>query len=84
MATLTADRPAPTRFSTRPARDIRPKAPGTMFAPVAEVRETPTALVIRIRLPKGDLELSVPKAALCEPGPINTHHSPGNPDATPC
>jgi hypothetical protein len=84
MATLTANRPAPTRFSTRSARNVRPKAPGTTFAPVAEVRETRTALVIRVRLPKGDLELSVPKAALCEPAPINRHHGPGNPDATPC
>jgi hypothetical protein len=86
MATLTANGAAPTRLSSRrPCSGISPKAPRTMFAPVAEVRETPTDLVIRVRLQQGALELCVPKHALCEPRPLNTHQIPGsNPDATPC
>jgi hypothetical protein len=86
MATPTANGAAPTRLSSRrPRSGIRPKAPGTMFAPVAEVRETPTDLVIRVRLQQGALELSVPKRTLCEPRLIPTQAIPGsNPDATPC
>ena len=86
MATLTENGAAPTRLSSRRARSgMRPKAPGTMFAPVAEVRETPTDLVIRVRLQQGALELSVPKRALCEPRPFHARAIPGaNPDATPC
>jgi hypothetical protein len=69
----------------RPPSGIRPQAPATLFAPVAEVRETSTDLVIRVRLQQGALELTVPKRALCEPRLINTHDIPGsNPDATPC
>jgi hypothetical protein len=86
MATLTVNGAAPTRLSSRrPRSGTNPKAPGTTFAPVAEVRETPTDLVIRVRLQQGALELSVPKRALCEPRPMNARGIPGsNPDATPC
>jgi hypothetical protein len=85
MATLTANGTAPARLTRRPRSGIRPKASGTTFAPVAEVRETPTDLVVRIRLQQGAIELCVPKRALCEPRPLNTREIPGsNPDATPC
>lgn len=86
MTTLIANGTAPARLTRRrPRSGIRPKASGTRLAPVAEVRETPTDLVIRIRLQQGAIELCVPKRALCELRPIDTLDIPGsNPDATPC
>jgi len=61
------------------------KAPVTVLSPVAEVRETPTDVVVRVRLQQGALELSVPKRALCDPHPAKRSSIPGaNPDATPC
>ena len=72
-------------MATLTANGAAPAAPGSLLAPVAEVHETPTDLVIRVRLQQGALELCVPKRALCETRQINTHHIPGsNPDATPC
>ena len=85
MATLTANGAAGAKVPSRPRSGTRPKAPRTVLSPVAEVRETPTDLVIRVRLGQGALELCVPKRALCESRPINSHRIPGsNPDATPC
>jgi hypothetical protein len=86
MATLTANGTAPARLSGRRRRSgIRPQVPRKTFTPVAEVRETPTDLVIRVRLQQGAIELCVPKRALCELRPIDTLDIPGsNPDATPC
>ncbi len=80
MASLSAHRAGPTRLSSRrPPNGIRPKASRPTFSSVAEVRETPTDLFIRVRLEQGALELSVPKRALV------TSRTPGsNPDATPC
>lgn len=85
MATMTPSRAAP-RFSSRRSRNgVRQRTPGTVLPPVAEVHETPTDLVIRVRLQQGVLELSVPKRALSESRQIEMHHIPGsNPDATPC
>jgi hypothetical protein len=86
MATLTANGTAPASLPRRrPRSSIRSKAPGATFASVAEVRETPTDLVIRVRLHQGAIELCVPKRALCELRPIDTLDTLGsNPDATPC
>ena len=50
-----------------PVLELKPrprrKAPAVL-SPVAEVHETPTDVVIRVRLQQGALELSVPKRAL--------------------
>jgi hypothetical protein len=68
----------------RSANGSRRKAPETVLSPGVEVHETPTDLVVRVRLQQGALELSVPKRALSV-----THSDEGvipgaNPDATPC
>lgn len=85
MATLTRRRAAPGSFPSRTRHVGRRETPKAVLPPVAEVHETPTDLVIRVRLQQGALELSVPKRALCEPRQDNTRHTPGsNPDATPC
>jgi hypothetical protein len=69
----------------RSANGFRRKAPVTVLSPVAEVHETPTDVVVRVRLQQGALELSVPKRALSDPRPVKQHRVPGaNPDATPC
>ena len=66
----------------RSARGVRHEAPATVLSPVAEVHETPTDVVVRVRLEHGALELSVPKRALADTRRSTT---PGaNPDATPC
>ena len=68
----------------RPANGRRRKAP-TILSPVAEVHETPTEVVVRVRLQQGALELSVPKRALCDARPAQKNVVPGaDPDATPC
>jgi hypothetical protein len=70
-----------------PVLELKPprrKAP-TVLSPVAEVHETPTDIVVRVRLEQGALELSVPKRALCDTRPESKNVVPGgNPDATPC
>jgi len=71
-----------------PVLDLKPrprrKAP-TVLSPVAEVYETPTDIVVRVRLEQGALELSVPKRALRDTRPESKNVVPGgNPDATPC
>jgi hypothetical protein len=68
----------------RSANGLRQRAPGTVFSPVAEVHETPTEVVVRVRLQQGALELSVPKRALCEPRTGRSVTPGTNPDATPC
>ena len=55
-----------------------------MLSPVAEVHETPTDIVVRVRLQQGALELSVPKRALCDTRPTGSSIPGANPDATPC
>ena len=68
----------------RSANGHRRRAP-TILSPAAEVHETPTDLVIRVRLQQGALELSVPKRALWDAHPARKNVVPGaNPDATPC
>jgi hypothetical protein len=65
---------------TAPVLELKP-----LLSQVAEVHETPTDIVVRIRLQQGALELSVPKRALCETRPALKNVVPGaNPDATPC
>ena len=77
VATETLERSSRNRTRRQP--------PKTVLAPVAEVRETTTDLVVRVRLQQGALELSVPKRALSAPRSEEQHHIPGsNPDATPC
>ena len=71
-----------------PVLELKPRplreAP-TVLSPVAEVHETPTDIVVRVRLQQGALELSVPKRALCDTRPALKNVVPGaNPDATPC
>ena len=63
---------------------LRHKAPATVLSPVAEVRETPTDIVVRVRLQQGALELSVPKRALSDPRRVKSVIPGSNPDATPC
>jgi hypothetical protein len=84
MATHTNGATPVLELKPRPAKGLRRKAP-TILSPVAEVHETPTDIVVRVRLQQGALELSVPKRALRETRPELKSHVPGgNPDATPC
>ena len=55
-----------------------------VLSPVAEVHETPTDLVVRIRLQQGALELSVPKRALTDARPEQDDVPGADPDAAPC
>jgi hypothetical protein len=55
-----------------------------VLSPVAEVHETPTDVVVRVRLQQGALELSVPKRALSDPRTGRSVTPGTNPDATPC
>jgi hypothetical protein len=82
MATHSGNGAAPVlELKPRPAKSR--EAP-TALSPVTEVHETPTDLVVRIRLQQGALELSVPKRALADARP-DQHDVPGaNPDAAPC
>jgi hypothetical protein len=55
-----------------------------VLSSAAEVHETPTDIVVRVRLQQGALELSVPKRALFD-ARLARSVTPGtNPDATPC
>ena len=56
----------------------------TVLSPVAEVHETPTDVVVRIRLQQGALELSVPKRALTNARPAQDDVPGANPDAAAC
>jgi hypothetical protein len=54
------------------------------LAEKAQVYEAGDALVVRVRLAEGPLELRIPKAAV-DPRLHRHHRIPGcNPDATPC
>jgi hypothetical protein len=85
MAAHSSNGAAPVlELKPRSRSGYRRKAP-TILSPAAEVHETPTDLVIRVRLQQGALELSVPKRALCDTRPAPRNVVPGsNPDATPC
>ena len=84
MATHNGNGAAPVLdLKPQAANGLRRKAP-PVLPPVAEVHETPTGVVVRIRLQQGALELSVPKRALAEARP-DQHDIPGaNPDAAAC
>lgn len=56
----------------------------TVLSPVAEVHETPTDIVVRIRLQQGALELSVPKRALSDARPEQDDVPGADPDAAAC
>ena len=85
MATHSGNGAAPVlELKPRSPKILRRKAP-TVLSPVAEVHETPTDIVVRVRLQQGALELSVPKRALREARPAPGNIVPGaDPDATPC
>ena len=68
----------------RSANGARRRVPVTVLSPVAEVHETPTDVVVRVRLQQGALGLSVPKRALFDPRPARSGIPGTNPDATPC
>ena len=83
MATHGTNGAAPV-LELKPRSGFRRKAPRTVLSPVAEVHETPTDVVVRVRLEQGALELSVPKRALCDTPRARSATLGGNPDATPC
>ena len=85
MAAHSSNGAAPVlELKPRTANGHRRQAP-RILSPVTEVHETPTDLVIRVRLQQGALELSVPKRALGDARPAQKNVVPGsNPDATPC
>jgi hypothetical protein len=85
MATHGSNCAAPVlELKPRSVNGSRRKAPVTVLSPGVEVHETPTDLVVRVRLQQGALELSVPKRALCDPRPVRSVTPGSNPDATPC
>jgi hypothetical protein len=85
MATQCRNGAAPIlELKPRSGSDFRHEAPRTMLSPVAEVHETPTDVVVRVRLQQGALELSVPKRALRDTRPTRSATPGANPDATPC
>ena len=85
MATHRRNSAAPVlELKPRSGNGFRRTAPRTVLSPIAEVHETPTDVVVRVRLQQGALELSVPKRALCDTRPIGSSIPGANPDATPC
>ena len=85
MATHGRNGAAPVlELKPRSSNGFRRKAPRTVLSPAVEVHETPTDVVVRVRLQQGALELSVPKRALCDTRPIRSAIPGANPDATPC
>ncbi len=87
MATRTSNGAAPVvDLKPRSPNGSRRRAPVRALAPVAEVHETPTDVVVRVRLQQGALELSVPKRALSDAYRVeHTVTTPGsNPDAAAC
>ena len=84
MAAHSSNGAAPVlELKPRSANGHRRKAP-TILSPVAEVHETPTDIVVRIRLQQGALELSVPKRALTDARPEQDDVPGANPDAAAC
>ena len=67
-----------------PSRNGHRETAPTVLSPVAEVHETPTDLVVRIRLQQGALELSVPKRALTDARPERDDVPGADPDAAAC
>ena len=85
MATQHGNGGAPVLELNPPSRNGHRRTAPAVLSPVAEVHETPTDIVVRIRLQQGALELSVPKRALCDARPAQKNVVPGaDPDATPC
>ena len=67
-----------------PSRNGHRRTAPTVLSPVAEVHETPTDIVVRIRLQQGALELSVPKRALTDARPAQDDVPGADPDAAAC
>jgi hypothetical protein len=67
-----------------PSRNGHRQTAPTVLSPVAEVHETPTDIVVRIRLQQGALELSVPKRALTDARPEQDDVPGADPDAAAC
>ena len=85
MATHCTNGAAPVlQLKPRSANGVRRGVPAPVLSPVAEVHETPTDVVVRVRLQQGALELSVPKRVLFDPRPARSVTPGTNPDATPC
>ena len=85
MATHRRSSAAPIlELKPRPGNGFRREVPRTALSRVAEVHETPTDVVVRVRLQQGALELSVPKRALYDTRPTGSAMPGANPDATPC
>ena len=86
MATPTSNGAAPVlELKPRSPNRLGRTAPTKVLSPVAEVHETPTDVVVRIRLQQGALELSVPKRALRDTRRVRENAVPGsNPDAAAC
>jgi hypothetical protein len=85
MATHGRNGAAPVlELKPRSGNGFRRKAPRTVLSPAVEVHETPTDVVVRVRLQQGALELSVPKRALRDTRPTRSAIPGANPDATPC
>ena len=85
MATHGTNGGAPVlELTPRSANGSRRKAPVTVLSPGVELHETPTDLVVRVRLQQGALEVSVPKRALRDTRPVRSVTPGSNPDATPC
>lgn len=82
MATHSSNGAAPV-LELKP-RTVKSRKAPTILAPVAEVHETPTDVVVRIRLQQGALELSVPKRALSDARPLPDDVPGANPDAAAC
>ena len=85
MATHGTNGAAPVlELKPRSAAGLRRAAPAPVLSPVTEVHETPTDIVVRVRLQQGALELSVPKRVLFDSRPARSVTPGTNPDATPC
>ena len=84
MATHGTNGAAPVLELKPRSNGFRRKAPRTVLSPAVEVHETPTDVVVRVRLQQGALELSVPKRELCDTRPTRSAIPGANPDATPC
>jgi hypothetical protein len=84
MATHHSNGAAPVLELKPQARNGQRQTAPTVLSPVAEVHETPTDIVVRIRLQQGALELSVPKRALTDARPEQDDVPGANPDAAAC
>ena len=84
MATHGSNGTAPVLELKRRSENERHMTAPTTLSSAAEVCETPTDLVVRIRLQQGALELSVPKRALIDARPERDDVPGADPDAAAC